>query len=56
MYSDWEKDYLKRRKAILEDESLTDFERQNALRTLAGIEPITIQEYNEQLTYYSQNK
>lgn len=56
MYSDWKKDYLKSRNAILADESLTDFEKQNALRTLAGIEPLTIQEYNEQLTYYSQNQ
>jgi hypothetical protein len=52
MYSDWKNNYLKQRKAILADESLTDFEKQNAIRALAGIEPLTIQEYNEQLTYY----
>lgn len=48
-------EYFQMKTKILADESLTDFEKQNALRTLAGIEPLTIQEYNEQLTYYSQN-
>lgn len=49
-------EYFQMKTKILADESLTDFEKQNALRTLAGIEPLTIQEYNEQLTYYSQNQ
>lgn len=47
-------EYFQMKTKILADESLTDFEKQNALRTLAGIEPLTIQEYNEQLTYYKQ--
>lgn len=45
-------EYFEMKAKILADETLTDFEKQNAIRRLAGLEPITIQEYNEQLTYY----
>lgn len=53
MYSKWKKDYLKKRSEIMKS-NLTDFEKQNAIRGLAGLEPLTIHEYNEQLTYYKQ--
>ena len=48
-------EYYEMKTKILADESLTDFQKQNAIRCIAGLEPITVEEYNEQQTYYKQD-
>ena len=39
-------DYYKMKKAILENDSLTPYEKENAIRAIANLEPLTIEEYN----------
>lgn len=47
-------EYFEMKTKILANETMNEFEKENAIRILAGLEPLTIQEYNEQLTYYKQ--
>lgn len=42
-------EYFEMKKKILEDPDLNNFEKENAIRALSKIEPITIEEYNERI-------
>lgn len=46
------KDYYEQRDKIRSDESLTELEKENAIRKLANLAPITKEEFNEQIKYY----
>lgn len=48
------KDYYEQRDKIRADESLTELEKENAIRKLANLAPITQEEFNEQIKYYKQ--
>lgn len=48
------KDYYEQRDKIRADESLTELEKENAIRKLANLAPITQEEFNEQVNYYKQ--
>jgi hypothetical protein len=45
--------YYKERDAIRQNNQLTDFEKENLIRKLAKLEPISEEEFNEQQKYYS---
>lgn len=45
-------DYYEKKKIILADESLTELEKENAIRKLAKLAPITQEEFSEQLKHY----
>lgn len=40
-------EYFELKKAILENDKLNGFEKENAIRALSNIEPLTIEEYNQ---------
>lgn len=46
-------EYFTRKREILADESLNPFQKENALRALAQMEPLTIEEYNLQQQVYA---
>lgn len=48
------KEYYEQRDKIRADESLTELEKENAIRKLANLAPITQEEFNEQIKYYKQ--
>lgn len=50
-FETWKKDW-KEKVELIEDTTLSDFEKVNLKRSLAGIEPLTIQEYNQQQIVY----
>ena len=42
-------EYFEMKRKIMADETLSDFEKNNAIRQLAGLHPLTVQEYNEEV-------
>lgn len=48
-------EYYEMKEKILKDESLDTFQKENAIRTLAGLEPLTIEEFNQQQIIYAKH-
>ncbi len=46
-YEEWKQNYFAEKKKIMADADLTPFEKSNAIRRLAGLEPQTVEEWNE---------
>lgn len=48
-YKEWKENYIAERNKILADTDLTPFEKSNAIRRLANLEPQTVEEWNSQV-------
>ncbi len=59
-FNEWKKDYAVKRRAIVADTTLTPLEKENAIRRLANLEPLSETEFEisrkAQEHYYTQNK
>lgn len=51
-FADWKRDYYAKKQAIMNDDSLTELEKENKVRELAGIEPLTIEQFIAQQNVY----
>lgn len=49
MYSDFKAEYLRKRNKILNDNTISEFTRENKLREIAGLKPLTIKEFNSRI-------
>lgn len=47
-YEEWKRYYYTQKESIMKDDSLNELEKVNKVRALAGIEPLTMEQFLEQ--------